>query len=315
MSSINELPEEVTLSILQYGSPEDLYFGFPLVSRLWRRLSRDNQLWRRHLDDYHPRWRQILRRMDVKVRKKTSLRRCVRHLAEAHEPEPDSDCCKHDDTKGAVCTCCTCRRHHAGQKWEAHRPFLLKDDGETTTIMTMAYDAEDATMQTLTEVDSDGESDSDSEEEFRRVFAEAGKLERRGLLEIGEVVDYTERVRWTKYAHRVLRPPLTVDSVCTVCYSDAELYVALMEHHPELCDRTLIDRCGVIIELCGKRFLPVYALWHTFFKEWDFEGFLGAVDALVGAGWLERTWQCTIRRSEAAERVFASRSKRNSCRD
>ncbi len=91
-----------------------------------------------------------------------------------------------------------------------------------------------------------GSSGSDDDDRRRELITE---LERMGFLEVRNKGSRLESVRWTKAAHRDLRPPLQRG---LVCYTDAELYANLMRYHPELCDDTGLDRDGGLLERCGE---------------------------------------------------------------
>ncbi|ELR15318.1 Fbox domain containing protein [Acanthamoeba castellanii str. Neff] len=258
---MEQLPDELCLHILRYVSLEDLTLRCSATSRALRRISDDADLWHHHLDRYHPRWRDALQRMGVDATV-TPLRECVRCLTEAHDPDGKSGCCRHDLTKGAACTCCTCRRHHRpGQRWQwGVLSSLVNDiDDDMRQMIAAAYDANAATSLQLIGDDDDDErrrqrrrrrlkrrrgqrrrygggggggDDDDDCDRRRELITE---LERMGILELRNKDGRLESVRWTEAAHRDLRPPLQRG---LVCYTDAELHANLMRHHPELCDDT-----------------------------------------------------------------------------
>ncbi|ELR15320.1 Fbox domain containing protein [Acanthamoeba castellanii str. Neff] len=256
---MEQLPDELCLHILRYVSLEDLTLRCSATSRALRRISDDADLWHHHLGRYHSRWRDALQGMGVDATV-TPLRECVRYLTEAHDPDGKSGCCWHDLTKGAACTCCTCRRHHRpGQRWQwGVLSSLVNDiDDEMRQMIAAAYDANAATSLQLIGDDDDDDDERRRQRRRRRLKRRRGQrrrygggggdddcdrrreliteLERMGILELRNKDGRLESVRWTEAAHRDLRPPLQRG---LVCYTDAELHANLMRHHPELCDDT-----------------------------------------------------------------------------
>ncbi|QPB44200.1 F-box domain-containing protein [Medusavirus stheno T3] len=231
---MDALPEELRLHVLSFlTSPADLALGASLVSRAWRRIAGDDILWRRHLDRLHPDWRVVLADA-LRVADPTAMpaRERLRLLA-PHDPiaEERPNCCRHDDTRGAACLCCTCRRHHADQQWNHdwfHPTYTAVTEQCSSYIMTETYGGNVATVDTILAASADAEG------RRCRMFdieacERAGMLQRRG-----------SRLIWTDAAHRCMRPPAFVcmqddprESYATVWYTDAELHVALIDHgHP-----------------------------------------------------------------------------------
>jgi hypothetical protein len=121
---MDKVPNELLFAIFSLLPARDLGAACTLVSSRWHEIATDDALWMRHLaPDCH----EILSAMGICV-DTTPARERVRILG-PHDPSEDRpNCCRHDLSRGALCMCCTCRRHHAIRAWDPNLGMLNKPD-------------------------------------------------------------------------------------------------------------------------------------------------------------------------------------------
>lgn len=276
--AMEELPVELRLQVLSHASVPDLVLRWGTVSRSWNKLANDDHLWTRHLDEQHPKWRAIMGFMGIDLGT-TPRRQCFRLLLPHDPKEKRMGCCRHRQWRGAACLCCTCRRYHSDQQWD------VGDSKEDVwdDMLAVSYDAYTRTYNSLV---TTNEEDLDVISFYRDQSFQFDMLLKEGLLEIRGTFD-DETVAWTAEAHRTLRPPLR-DWQYLLRYSDARLYKALMRKHPELCDNTVLDRYGELLDWFSAEPRIVREVYAEASGSWTRETFHEALTALLKAGWLHR---------------------------
>jgi hypothetical protein len=280
---MDDLPSEIQLHILSFLSPEDLALRCGLVSRSWNQLTDEASLWLHHLEHQHPGWRIVLGTRGDTPRERF-------RLMSPHDPSERRDgWCEHDETKGAVCQCCTCRRYHSDQEWDAGFKAPHDIDDYHQEFMAKTYDANVASYGSVVASIATGNV-------IRHVNETAAvhSLEGIGLLKRRRLSNGVEILSWTDEAHRALRPPLRngYRRRIEVAYTDALLYSNLKDDHPALCDRLLIDAdvfCGAI-ELSDDDESVDIAKGRTkaIQNGWTAEEFNVKLAKLVNAGWMRR---------------------------
>jgi hypothetical protein len=247
MTTIEDLPEEVRVSVLSYLQPSDLALGVGLASRSYHRIAGDDSLWWSHLDLCHPKWRIVMSNLKVDIAA-TPARECLRRLTERHDPTEDrAGCCQHDLNRGALCLCCTCRcyHHHNPNRSNARSTCSRSFSGY---CVAQTYGSSSATKEALAQRSKYPICDWDSILAWHN-----------GIL----VTSETGRVEWTEWAHQNLRPPLELrwqhGDYTSVLYTDADLCAMNRDSHPEFFYASLEKTRDLLQALlgCGKRYIEL----------------------------------------------------------
>jgi hypothetical protein len=207
---MDKVPNELLFAIFSLLPARDLGAACTLVSSRWHEIATDDALWMRHLaPDCH----KILSAMGI-CADTTPARERVRILGPYDPSEDRPNCCRHDLSRGTLCLCCTCRRHHAIRAWDPKAPLIFDIIGSANeTTMARTYDANAIAYGTLVQSADLGGS----------LLAMMVNL---GMLNKPDAYGGHERATWTAKAHRALRPPLFDPKTkrTRVCYTDDELY-------------------------------------------------------------------------------------------
>lgn len=293
-----DLPNEIYLHIMSFLPARDLGATCTLVSRGWNELSRTRSLWKRILIQRHPEWYGDLSHMNVNF-VFMSPRERIRLLEDRHDPaERRADCCLHDVCRGARCRCCTCRRYRNTRERDRDESVRvgLRD---WDSIMTMTYDANAATVESIREAHPYERPDW------------LDVLREKAMLRTWRSGEGPERVAWTEKAHRLLRPPLasglgTLADWKLVEYTDAEMIVEQPDALSDFSDISTEQDRGVLCWCCD----PIdIAELHTIAAKAQphlasLAEFERVVLSLMRAGWLSWESPHRVEWSMSAEQRF-----------